>query len=111
MESIQSYLPKYKGVIVFTSRDSGIAGKLVHPEFCVELEAAMTENEATTTFKFALRKSHFDATNVNQIVRRLDYLPLAIIQAAAYIREKRIHIDEYLDRLERSETKLLAVPL
>ena len=48
---------------------------------------------------------------VNKLLLRLDHLPLAIVQAAAYIRQSYITIDQYLDRLEKSEAKLLAVSL
>ena len=113
VESIQSYLPRSKGVIVFTSRDGSIGSTLVRLECCVELEASMTKDEAITTFESALGAldNLFDDTNVEHIVRRLDYLPLAIVQAAAYVRQNRVTMDQYLHRLEKSEHKLLAVPL
>jgi hypothetical protein len=66
----------------------------------------MSQQDAT---KFFLIRSGFnfdsesEATEAAKVVKELGYLPLAIEQAAAYTRESKIKIKEFLPRYQKSE--------
>ena len=43
------------------------------------------------------QEDNFDKTKSNKLLEVLEYLPLAITQAAAYISENSIKVEEYLE--------------
>lgn len=62
---------------------------------------SMSEEEAEALLERKLRQPNPDN---RQLVRALDYMPLAIAQAAAYIRERasRCSVQQYCEEIERS---------
>jgi tetratricopeptide (TPR) repeat protein len=64
----------------------------------------MNECHALALFRRKLGNGH-DEQNVSELIQALDYMPLAISQAAAYIRQKapRISISRYISNLNRGE--------
>jgi tetratricopeptide (TPR) repeat protein len=102
------YLPKSKqGCIIFTTRDRRTAVKLAQPNI-IEVPEMNTE-AATELLKKCLaspdlvEKQH-DATT---LLTELTYLPLAIVQAAAYINENGIALADYLSLLEEKEEEII----
>jgi tetratricopeptide (TPR) repeat protein len=102
------YLPKSKqGAVVFTTRDKKIAVKLAQQNV-VHL-SAMGEDVAAQMLKNCLINS--DLVNRQQdtetLLFQLTYLPLAIVQAAAYINENTISLAGYLLLLTEQETEVV----
>ncbi|KAF4626630.1 hypothetical protein G7Y89_g11531 [Cudoniella acicularis] len=102
------YLPRSEhGCIFFTTRDRKTAVKLAHNNV-VEVPE-MDENLATQL----LQKCLVDPDLVNNqadtkaLLRELTYLPLAIVQAAAYINENRIAFSDYLALLTEQEEDVI----
>src|SRR6266516_113168 len=102
------YLPKSKrGSIIFTTRDRKTAVKVANQNIVVVPE--MDETTATQL----LQKCLVDQNLINSqgdttaLLAQLTYLPLAIVQAAAYINENRIALGEYLSLLEEQEEDVI----
>jgi hypothetical protein len=93
------YIPVRRGAILFTTRDARIIG---HPRY-ISSEAGvgvgeMSDQEAFETFSRLLGA---DGTTADQEISKLlldlfEKLPLAIAQAAAYIRETHTSLEKYL---------------
>jgi tetratricopeptide (TPR) repeat protein len=102
------YLPRSKqGCIVFTTRDRKTAVKLAHQNV-VEIPE-MDEEVATRLLQKCL--VHPELVNnrkeATALLAELTYLPLAIVQAAAYINENRIALADYLSLLEEQEEEVI----
>lgn len=102
------YLPKSKqGAILFTTRDRRLAVKLAQQNI-VEVPE-MGEDAAAQL----LEKCLVDPTLVESrqdtsaLLSQLTYLPLAIVQAAAYINENGIAIADYLSLLADQEEEVI----
>jgi tetratricopeptide (TPR) repeat protein len=96
-----------QGCIVFTTRDRKTAVKLAHQNI-VEL-SEMGEDVAMQM----LQKCLIDPDLVNNrpdttaLLKELTYLPLAIVQAAAYINENGITLADYLSLLTEQEEDVI----
>jgi tetratricopeptide (TPR) repeat protein len=103
-----NFLPRSKqGCIVFTTRDRKTAVKLAHQNVVDVPE--MNEEVATQLLQKCLIdqnpiKRHEDTT---ALLIELTYLPLAIVQAAAYINENAITMAEYLVFLREQEEEVI----
>jgi tetratricopeptide (TPR) repeat protein len=102
------YLPRSKqGCIVFTTRDRKTAVKLAHQNI-VEVPEM---NEAGAIQLLQNYLFNQDLVNNKQdtkaLLKQLTYLPLAIVQAAAYINENGIALAEYLLLLEDQEEEVI----
>ncbi|KAK6500949.1 hypothetical protein TWF506_003707 [Arthrobotrys conoides] len=107
---IEKYLPSKRGTIIFTTRNRDIIGKLVYPGYCLELDEGMTTDEALATFR------PYGDTDINAddqesimvLLQELEFFPLAIAQAAGYLRKTGLRVNEYLERLRKHDFKLLS---
>jgi hypothetical protein len=64
----------------------------------------MSENEAIELLCKSLIKNNRDhATAIRELVDKLDYLPLAIVQAAAYINTNKISVVRYLELIKNTD--------
>jgi tetratricopeptide (TPR) repeat protein len=102
------YLPKNKqGTIIFTTRDRKVAVKLAQQNV-VEIPE-MDENTAGRLLKNC--RIHHDSTDNPQdqsdLLSQLTCLPLAIVQAAAYINENGITLADYLALLAEQEEEVI----
>ena len=101
-----NYLPRSSnGSILITTRDKRVGEALVNREKAIMvLPMAEPEAEKLLWSKVAQEKS-LDKTKSSELLEVLGYLPLAITQAAAYIRHNSITIEEYLKviRIDDSE--------
>jgi len=91
------YLPRSnQGCIIFTTRDRKTAVKLAHQSI-VEVPE-MNEEVAKELLQKYLVNLDLTKTqpDTEALLARLTYLPLAIVQAAAYINENRITLVDYL---------------
>lgn len=104
--TLMDYLPRTShGDILFTTRNRKLAVKLAGANVVTISE--MDEDAAEKL----LRKSIIDTDSLNDdsseitrtFLRQLTYLPLAIVQAAAYINENTISVEDYLNMLLDTE--------
>ncbi|KAF1813614.1 HET-domain-containing protein [Eremomyces bilateralis CBS 781.70] len=98
------YLPSSKqGSIIFTTRDRKTAVKLA-PQNIVEVTEMDEEIAMQLLRKSLANKDHLGrGPDTTDLLAKLMYLPLAIIQAAAYINENGTSITEYLSVLKGQE--------
>ena len=104
------YLPKSKeGSILFTTRDRKIAYKLVQRKQNIIEVPEMNKDVATQLLQKYLPDQDFvkHEQDAKALLEGLTYLPLAIIQAAAYINENGIAISEYLSLLKGQEEEVI----
>ena len=109
-------IPICRGEILFTTRDERIIG---HPGLVPVLAgievSRMGEKEATETFyRIVGPEVPVGCTATSQLLTLLDGLPLAIAQAATYIRTTHTPLTQYLARFQESEEHqqaLLSKPL
>ncbi|KAF0635463.1 hypothetical protein FPSE5266_01997 [Fusarium pseudograminearum] len=108
--SMRDYIPcAPKGTVLWTSRDGHIAGTLVGARRGIKVQS-MAMDEArhllekilddTSTTPEALRGAGTDS-----LLEELQYLPLAISQAGAYMKRLSMTAEEYLNHLKRGKTR------
>ncbi|CAK7237594.1 hypothetical protein SBRCBS47491_010034 [Sporothrix bragantina] len=99
------YLPDSRyGSIIFTTRNKQAAVRLAGRSI-VEV-STMDEADSEQVLRNCLLDSRDHLNNREDVVAllaRLTYLPLAIVQAAAYINENKIGLGDYLLLLESQE--------
>ncbi|KAI1026498.1 hypothetical protein LB504_013125 [Fusarium proliferatum] len=101
------YLPKRRnGTILATSRSMDAAEKLTGSHKAIYRVSTMDGAQGLQLFRNKL-DGDFDKHAAADLLRVLDYIPLAITQAAAYInrRAPRISIKSYLDTFRESDKK------
>ncbi|KAL8367322.1 hypothetical protein RB595_009171 [Gaeumannomyces hyphopodioides] len=94
------------GTVLWTSRDEGIAGSLVVAQRTINV-ARMEEDEALKLLT-TIRNEAIDDTerdSASALLAELDRLPLAISQAASYMRRTRTPVKEYLSKLKRGKKR------
>ncbi|KXH67623.1 kinesin light chain protein, partial [Colletotrichum salicis] len=104
---IASYLPKSNnGKILFTSRSWDVAERLTGNGKMILRVPTMDEAQALLLFQKKVGQD-IDKAGAMRLVHRLDHIPLAVNQAAAYIhkRSPRVTVRSYLDEFERSEKR------
>jgi hypothetical protein len=105
---LREYLPHCeRGCILVTTRNKEAALKLVEPRDVVSVEP-MDETQALALFGKKL-EAQGDNSNVAELAAVLEYMPLAIVQAAAYISQRAplYSVAKYLEEFRKSERKRL----
>lgn len=109
--SLSSYLPQCShGSILITSRKKEIAEKLTGDHKSIIKVQPMNEEHATELLQ--KKAGHQpDVENVARLVEVLEYMPLAITQAGAYIRQRapRTSVSKYLKDFEKSDRHKLSI--
>jgi hypothetical protein len=107
------YIPRSQnGTIIITSRTKEVALKLVDDDDLIEVKP-MDKPEALELLQRKLSATKkIEVVESQQLVEELNILPLAIVQAASYIRNRapRYSVFQYLADSQRSDqeaTKLL----
>ena len=98
------------GTVLWTSRDERISGTLVGAQRAINV-SRMTSAEAITLFEtVGNRKMGVDEEDdIALLLAELDWLPLAISQAAAYTRRTRTGIKTYLSKLQQGKRRWKAL--
>ncbi|KAK2022825.1 hypothetical protein LX32DRAFT_667788 [Colletotrichum zoysiae] len=104
---LNDYIPGAPvGTVLWTSRDQQIVGSLVGARRGVPV-GRTTVYEATELFCVTRNEivavEEIDA--VSELLDQLDHLPLAVSQAAAYIRRRPTPVAEYLSRLKEGKER------
>ncbi|KAF1964201.1 TPR-like protein [Bimuria novae-zelandiae CBS 107.79] len=103
---LATYLPQSRnGVILVTSRSKDAAARLAGGYNKIREVLAMNESEGLQLLCNKLGNLPIEESAV-ELLRALDYIPLAITQAAAYIsRRARMTVARYLDEFRRNSKK------
>jgi tetratricopeptide (TPR) repeat protein len=103
--SLSDLLPQSpNGHIVITSRNQEVAFRLVGRKADIIQMKPMNQDHALLLLDKKI-PGNLDATDTTELVKTLDYMPLAITQAAAYIsqRASRVTVSKYLHDLRKSD--------
>ncbi|KAH7108877.1 P-loop containing nucleoside triphosphate hydrolase protein, partial [Dendryphion nanum] len=103
---LRDYLPRCdRGSILVTTRNREAALELVEERDIITVEP-MDKAQALALFEKKLGAKE-DSTEVNELAAALEYMPLAIVQAAAYITQRapRCSVRQYLEEFEKNERK------
>jgi hypothetical protein len=106
---LRRYLPDCNhGAIIITTRNRLLGHIASKPEFHLELDV-MTAREAVSVLQSAAPSLQLGRgeEGLHEVARQLGYLPVALAQGGAYIRENRCNANEYLELLRESRTQLL----
>ena len=110
-EGLVDYLPESDGGrTLFTTR-SGIVADDIASADVVKLEK-MSAQDATNYLEESLIRKNSIRNNpdqVKQLLTDLEYLPLAITQAAAYLNKKQISVGEYLGLLRGTPRDMVSL--
>src|SRR6266516_63937 len=102
------YIPECShGSILITTRNKQAAVRLTRNRGLIEVEK-MHPMEASELLINKLEDDTLDHSQVALLTSRLENLPLALVQAAAFIRENSISVEEYLQQLDRGDDHLTA---
>ncbi|KAF2675928.1 hypothetical protein K458DRAFT_352596 [Lentithecium fluviatile CBS 122367] len=107
---LRFYIPQSeRGSVLVTTRSQDAALKLVEKR-CMISVGPMNEVQACALFRKKHEESK-DSISINELVEALEYMPLAIVQAAAYIAQKvpRCSVQQYLADFRRSDRKRMAL--
>lgn len=110
-EPLISYIPPCsRGSILITARNKTVALRLVDAFDIVPVDPMNQEDAILLVHqKLADLQNQSDvATNAGELAAALEYMPLAIVQATSYIRQRapRCSLQSYLEQLQESdETK------
>ncbi|KAK4868697.1 hypothetical protein LT330_006899 [Penicillium expansum] len=102
--SIWAYLQEnLNGLIIITSRSRRVVSRMVEDSDIIPVEP-MDEMHAITLFEKKLG-AQAASEDVIQLTAALEFMPLAIVQAAAYIKQRlpRLSVTQYLETFRRSD--------
>ncbi|TGO31373.1 hypothetical protein BPAE_0001g00010 [Botrytis paeoniae] len=98
------------GTIIWTSRDRRICGTITDSWRGIEVKA-MDNEQATNLFRNLSEISELTSSknekSILELLESLGNLPLAIVQAASYIRNTKISVPQYLKSFESEQSDLL----
>jgi hypothetical protein len=100
-KSLYDYIPKGgNGTVLWTSRDERIVGTLVGPRRGIHV-GQMTSEEGIALLETSRNGmvGSEDAIDARKLLEEIQWLPLAISQAGAYLRRTSTPISEYLSKL------------
>src|SRR2546423_2590371 len=103
--TLSDFIPQaHHGSILITSRNEDVAVRLAGNYKDIVVVKVMDEAQALTLLRRKLTSS-FDGKVGAELVRALDYMPLAITQAAGYINRlaPRSSVSKYVEQLRRSD--------
>lgn len=101
------YIPECPhGAILVTTRNLQTGSRLTKGKHLVEL-GKMGDDETAWLLRARLDGMAVTADQSSALSSRLEHLPLALAQAAAFIQENSITIDEYLGLMDKSDQHLV----
>ncbi|KAJ5659052.1 Tetratricopeptide-like helical [Penicillium longicatenatum] len=103
-QPILAYFPiTLNGSMIITSRSSGAISSIVEGDDTFSIEP-IDSSQATVLFEKKLG-AQAEKESIIQLVTTLDCIPLAIVQAAAYIKQRmpRLSVSQYLKEFQKSD--------
>jgi tetratricopeptide (TPR) repeat protein len=94
------------GSVLVTSRTKRAARQVVEDSDIIPIEP-MHDAAAHALLRKKLRDADEDDNSITTLATTLDYMPLALVQAAAYIRERapRCSVQQYLEAYRQSDSR------
>ncbi|KAB5515378.1 hypothetical protein GE09DRAFT_1231411 [Coniochaeta sp. 2T2.1] len=106
---VGSYIPDCAhGSVLVTTRNKETGSRLANGKRPIEV-GQMDEDESGQLLRAKLDDEELDRDEVLVLSSRLEYLPLALVQAAAFIQENSITVSEYLRLLGQSDQELVGL--
>ena len=100
------YLPRTaKGALLITSRDARVGTRLVGGRGVISVGALGAEEGRGLVCK-RLHNDDLDGEYVERLLETLEYVPLAISQATAFIQENCLGVKEYLEILLKGDAEM-----
>ncbi|KAJ5640825.1 hypothetical protein N7528_000450 [Penicillium herquei] len=109
-KGLRTFLPKSdRGVVIFTTRSNRVAQYLAATDIIRISE--LEEQKATKILRNSLHDKSLleDTVNTQQLLERLTYLPLAIVQAASFINENGMNISSYVTLLDGQDEDVIGL--
>ena len=107
-KNLSKYLPDGldNSHVLITTRDNRVASRLAKEAKPIAVQP-MSNDEAKSLFlsKLGDEESNFDEAEVRTLLEELDHLPLAVSQAAAFIKENGVSIVEYTNALRGEDAE------
>ncbi|KAJ9131272.1 Kinesin light chain [Coniochaeta hoffmannii] len=104
---VGSYIPDCAhGSVLVTTRNKETGSRLANGKRPIEV-GHMDEDESDQLLRAELDDDELDRDELLVLSSRLEYLPLALVQAAAFIQENTIPVSEYLRLLGQSDQQLV----
>ncbi|KAJ5810431.1 uncharacterized protein N7503_002649 [Penicillium pulvis] len=96
------------GTIIITSRDRNVALEVANHANVIEVQP-MNDAEALVLLQKKLNTPEHE--NLTQLAQELEYMPLAIVQAASYIthRSPLCSVSQYLQKIRKSDREAVRV--
>ncbi|CZR52799.1 uncharacterized protein PAC_02676 [Phialocephala subalpina] len=107
-KTLSDYLPRApNGIILITTRDHRAGSRLCGAKPSIDVDR-MDPSEAKELCFRKLQDQEIDEETLDTLLTKLEYLPLAITQAIAFISENGSTVQHYLKLLESESKKLLS---
>ncbi|KAF7595434.1 hypothetical protein BBP40_006056 [Aspergillus hancockii] len=103
--SILDYLPECRhGSILITTRDRAAGVKFIRncPQNLIEV-GTMTKAESASLIKSTVTDNYPEESEMEELAGLLDHLPLAIVQATAFMEENTLAVNEYIELYNDSD--------
>ncbi|KAF5667624.1 hypothetical protein FHETE_5682 [Fusarium heterosporum] len=94
------------GTILITTRNMQVGSRLTKGKRPIKV-GKMDEKESIQLLQQGLQQGDESEKDLLQLSSRLEFLPLALVQAAAFIQENSITVTDYLGLLDGSEDDLV----
>ncbi|RSL64198.1 hypothetical protein CEP53_004146 [Fusarium sp. AF-6] len=106
-EKFSDYIPECAhGTTLVTTRNLQVGSRLTRGKRPIEVNK-MDEDESVQLLIRGLQGIDEDPKDLLRLSSRLEFLPLALVQASAFIQENTITVNKYLELLEGSEKGLV----
>ena len=106
-EKLGRYIPECAhGSILITTRNKQVGSRLTKGKRPVEVRE-MDDGDSTQLLRTAIGEDDLSSDDLSTLSSRLEYLPLALVQAAAFIQENTLSALEYLQLLDKSDYHLV----
>ncbi|KAK4119363.1 TPR-like protein [Parathielavia appendiculata] len=90
------------GSVLVTTRNKEVGSRLTRGGRPIEVEK-MDDSESNELLEKKLEQDRIDPSDLSTLSSRLEHLPLALVQAAAFMQEKSVPISRYLELLDNSD--------
>ncbi|KAI6777054.1 hypothetical protein HG530_000999 [Fusarium avenaceum] len=105
-DSLGQFIPECShGTILITTRNMQVGSRLMKGKRPIEV-GKMDGDESIQLLRQGLQGDE-SAEDLLQLSSRLEFLPLALVQAAAFIQENSITVNDYLELLDGSDKDLI----
>uniref|UniRef100_A0A8H7K6B6 ORC1/DEAH AAA+ ATPase domain-containing protein n=1 Tax=Bionectria ochroleuca TaxID=29856 RepID=A0A8H7K6B6_BIOOC len=100
---LSGYIPECRHAsVIVTTRNKKTGSRLAQGKLPIEV-GNMNDNEAHLLLHAILEDEEISADETSLLSSRLEHLPLALVQAAAFIQENAIPLSEYIQLLDDSD--------